>query len=208
MRVSPSLPRPRSSQPRGALSATPAPLRRLRSLGRPASPPPPFSHLLQPDQETGLFRWLIVKGFDLQLTPGQDFLSTNPALFKHKNTLPSSLPSVILIPPRLTPLPASESRLHPSELGADAWAAGSKRCPGNPRPLPRRARGDAAEGRLVTGSSLVPADPDPRLRGSVLGLPLGPPGAGSLALGETGGGEQGQREGWSREKGKGRCWSH
>lgn len=63
----------------------------------PCRPSPSFSHLLRPDQETCLFCWLIVKGFDLQLTPGQDFLSTNPALFKHKNTLPSSLASVILI---------------------------------------------------------------------------------------------------------------
>lgn len=98
----------------------------------PCLPSPPFSHLLRPDRETCLFCWLIVKGFDLQLTPGQDFLSTNPALFKHKNALPSSLASVILIPPALTPCAASASRLHLSELGEDAGAAGPVTCQGIP----------------------------------------------------------------------------
>ncbi|XP_036898033.1 uncharacterized protein LOC118984287 [Sturnira hondurensis] len=101
----------------------------------------------RPDQETGLFRWLIVKGFDSRLTPGQDFLSTNPALFKHKNTLPSSLASVILIPPRLTPRLASASRLHPSELGADAWAAGSKKVPGEPQAPPARRSWGRSRGK-------------------------------------------------------------
>lgn len=114
----------------------------------PASLPPPFSHLLRPDPGTCWFRWLIVKGFDLQLTSGQDFLSTNPALFKHRNTLPSSLASVILIPP------AADT---PPGLGAPAapqWAGGGRpgrRLPEGTRdPQLRRlpARGDAAEGRL------------------------------------------------------------
>lgn len=102
MRVSPSPrgpPAPQSGDVALPISTSPPTLHAALQLGRPATPPPPFSHLLRPDQETRLFRWLIVKGFDLQLTRGQDFLSTNPSLFKHKNTLPSSLASVILILP-------------------------------------------------------------------------------------------------------------
>lgn len=151
-----------------------------------------------------MFRWLIVKGFDSQLTPGQDFLSTNPALFKHKNTLPSSLASVILIPPAADTPPGLCVQAAPKRVGGGRLGRrlqnGARGIPG-----PSRAElthGDAAEGRLVTGRSLVPADPDPKRRGSVLGLPLGPPGAGSQTWGETGGGEQGQREGWSRREGE------
>lgn len=95
-----------------------APCSSARAAARPPClPSPSFLPLVAAGPETCLFRWLIVKGFDLQLTPGQDFLSTNPALFKHKNTLPSFLASVILIPPALTPRPASKSRLHRLRVG-------------------------------------------------------------------------------------------
>lgn len=191
--VSPSPYRPVAPKPQGAdLPISPSPPAPLLAPqpGRPASPPPPFSHLLRPGRETCLFRWLIVKGFDLQLTPGQDFLSSNPALFKHKNTLPSFLASVILILPALTPRPASKSRLHRLRIGGGRPGLRLQDgALGPPSPLPHRAHGDSAEERWWTGRSLAPADPDPRLRGSVLRLRPGRRGARSQALGETGGGE-------------------
>lgn len=152
MRVWPSPCRPPLAEPRGAdlrpSGPLPPPPPSTSPPSPPASLPPPFSHLLRPDPGTCWFRWLIVKGFDLQLTSGQDFLSTNPALFKHRNTLPSSLASVILIPP------AADT---PPGLGAPAapqWAGGGRpgrRLPEGTRDLQLRrlpACGDAAEGRL------------------------------------------------------------
>lgn len=156
------------------MRVAPSPRRLPGPRGLPAPP------LVAARPELRLFRSLIVKGFDLQLTPGQDFLSANPALFKHKNTLPSSLASVILIPRRLTPRAAPEPRLHPSELGADARAAGSKAVPRDP------SRGDVAEGMgdapPGTCRPLPPARP-PRTRSESPGPPPGRAGRAQAAGG-------------------------